>query len=250
MKRFVMSALIGVAVTFAGPVAAKNVVIHGSTTVANNVLLPHKGDIEKSSGHMLKVVANGSSRGVKAVANGKADLGMVSSPLDSVVAKINKKKPGSVDGNTLQAHKIGETKVAFIVHASNGVSSLSLEQVAGILTGAVTNWKDVGGKDAPIVVVAEDANGGIRTLVEKKLLSKKEMTPSKFKQVPNGSQVAKVVNQIPQSFGVSTPASVTGGAKTVKTDKDITQPLILVSKGNPAPELAAVIDAARNVSTN
>ena len=140
---------------------AGEVTVHGSTTVASNIMLPHKSDIEKQSGQSLKVVANGSSRGVLDLAAGSANMATISAPLETTLKKINKKKPGATAGMNLIAHRVGTTRVAFVVHPSNPVKSLTLAQIAGLMSGKIKNWKDLGGKDAPILVVMVDTGRSI-----------------------------------------------------------------------------------------
>ena len=140
---------------------AGEVTVHGSTTVASNIMLPHKSDIEMLSGQALKVVANGSSRGVLDPAAGSANMAMISAPLETTLKKINKKKPGATAGMSLIAHRVGTTRVAFVVHPSNPVKSLTLAQVADLMSGKIKNWKDLGGKDAPILVVMVDTGRSI-----------------------------------------------------------------------------------------
>src|ERR1700733_15735064 len=132
---------------------ARTVAIHGSTTVSAAVLVPHKDDIEKASGETLDIVANGSGRGLADLTAGKADMAMISAPLEAEAAAANAKTPGSVDPAKLVVHQIGEARVAFVVHPSNPVKELSLAQIAGILSGKISKWSEVGGADQPIVVV-------------------------------------------------------------------------------------------------
>ena len=223
---------------------AGTVTVHGSTTVANAVLLPHKSAIEQSSGQNLEIVANGSSRGLTDVANGKSTLGMISAPLDTVVAKVNKKKPGSIDGSALKGHPIGETRVAFVIHPTNTLKNLTLAQVADVLSGKVKNWSAVGGPDAPVVVIVETKGGGVRSMVEKNVLKGGEIAAAK-RELPNATQVVKVVSQVPQAIGIAASGSVTDAVHAIETDEQIVQPLLLISKGEPTPEAAKVIEAAR-----
>lgn len=227
------------------PAVAATIEIHGSTTVAGNVFTPHGAAIEKETGLTVKVVANGSSRGLKDLADGKAEIGMISAPLEDTVASANKKAPGSIDATGWKASRIGATKVAFVVHPGNPLGSLTVAQVAQILSGAVTDWKDVGGAAGAIVVVSETSGGGVRTLVEDELLSKKSISAATLKEVPNASQVGKIVSQVPTALGVSTPASAGDAVKTLTMDKPIEQPLYLVTKGDPSPEAAKLIAAAK-----
>ncbi len=226
------------------PAVAGTIELHGSTTVAGNVFTPHGAAIEKEIGSTLKIIANGSSRGLADLAAGKAEVGMISAPLEDTAAKINQKTPGAIDAGSLKAVQIGTTKVAFVVHPGNAVGSLTLDQVAQILSGTITDWKDVGGAAGPITVVAETSGGGVRTLVEDDLLGKKSIG-AKVKEVPNASQVGKIASQLPTAFGVASPTAAKDGAKILATDKPLEQPLYLVTKGDPSPDVAKLIAAAQ-----
>lgn len=207
--------------------------------------MPHEADIEAKSGQQLTIVSNGSSRGMADLVSGAADIGMISAPLESVAEKMNKKEPGSVDVAALQAHQIGEAKVAFTVHPSNSVKELTLAQIKDILNGTTKDWSDLGGAPGPILLVCEDSKGGLRAMVEGDLLDKAPFSAN-MRELPNGSQIPKVVAQIPQAFGVMSAALVDGSVAEVTTDSVISQPLILVTKGAPTPEMQAVIDAAKS----
>jgi len=246
LKRIVAGVLCAAGLAFAADAAT--VTVHGSTTVASNILTPHKGKIEQASGHSLKIVANGTGRGIADLVGGKADLAMISAPLPTVVAKANKKKPGSVDGSKLVAHQIGATRVAFAVHPSNPVKNLSLAQVGDIMAGKIKNWSEVGGPDKPIVIVSESKGGGVRSMVEKELLSGGELG-GQVRELPNAPQVVKVVAQVPNAIGIAIDATIDSSVMALSTDGSIEQPLILVSIGQPTAEQAQVIEAARQAGS-
>jgi phosphate transport system substrate-binding protein len=118
----------------------KKLVLTGSSTVA-----PLAGEIGKRfeqlhPGVRVDVQTGGSSRGVSDARQGLADIGLVSRPLNP-------------DENDLHAFPIANDGVTVIVHRDNPVAALTAAQVVDIYTGKITNWKDVGGKDAPITVV-------------------------------------------------------------------------------------------------
>jgi phosphate transport system substrate-binding protein len=147
--------------------AQPTVQISGSTTVHLNVFQPFKAQIETASGVKLEVIANSSPHGLNDLIAGRADVAMLSSPLTAVADKINQKQPGAVDKSTLKEFKIGESRVAFIVHPTNPVKSLTLPQLKETLAGNIMNWKEVGGPDAIIVVVAEASGGGFASPLRK-----------------------------------------------------------------------------------
>jgi phosphate transport system substrate-binding protein len=236
-------AALGALLVLASAAQAATIAIHGSTTVSGAVLVPHKADIEKASGETLDIVANGSGRGLADLVAGTANMAMISAPLATEVAAANAKTPGSIDPAKLVAHQIGAAQVAFVVHPSNPITTLTLAQVAGILSGKLTNWSQVGGTDQPIVVVAATRGDGVRSAVEGRLLDGASIL-SQARELPNASQIAQVTAQLPAAFGVTSAASVRPGVTVIKTDQPIGQPLILVTMGPATPDAMKVIDAA------
>jgi phosphate transport system substrate-binding protein len=114
-------------------------VITGSSTVAPLALEIAKMFEKSHPGVRIDVQTGGSSRGVADATQGLADIGLVSRAL----------KPEE----KLVAHTVALDGIAMIVHQQNKVAQLSPEQIVGIYTGKISNWKDVGGQDAKITVV-------------------------------------------------------------------------------------------------
>lgn len=119
---------------------AKKLVLTGSSTIA-----PLASEIAKRfelshPGVRIDVQTGGSSRGVADARSGLADIGMASREL--------KAEEGDLVGTAIARDGIG-----VIVHRDNPISMLSDQQIVQIYTGAVSNWKDVGGADAPITVI-------------------------------------------------------------------------------------------------
>src|SRR5262249_43111573 len=179
-----------------GAAAAEPISLNGSTTVMNALVGPKKAQIEADSGQQITVVGNGSQRGLADLMAGKAPIAMISAPLEEETKKINEKQPGAIDAARLKTYLVGETRVSFAVHPSNTVRSLSDAQLVDILTGKVKNWKDIGGADQPVVVVAAQPGDGVRSMVESKLLKGGQLAKD-TRAMPNATQIAKVVAQVP-----------------------------------------------------
>lgn len=91
----------------------------------------------------------GSGSGITAVLEGRCDIGLSSRALkDEEKAKGLKETTIALDG------------IAIIVNPSNAVSDLTVEQIAKIYTGEITNWKELGGKDSEIVLIGREARSG------------------------------------------------------------------------------------------
>lgn len=121
-------------------VAKDKLVITGSSTIAPLVAEIAKRFEAKHPGVRVDVQTGGSSRGINDARQGLADIGMASRALKTEEADLT-------------GWAVAKDGIAVIVHAENPVKELSKEQIIGIYTGKITNWKEVGGKNAPITVV-------------------------------------------------------------------------------------------------
>jgi phosphate transport system substrate-binding protein len=98
----------------------------------------------------LDIAAGGSVVGIEAVHEGTVDIGMASRVL----------KPEEAEG--IVQHQVAVDVIAVVVHASSPVVDLTLQQLRDIYLGNITNWRQVGGADRPIVVVVRGKNSGTR----------------------------------------------------------------------------------------
>ncbi|MFG6439809.1 phosphate ABC transporter substrate-binding protein [Roseateles sp. LKC17W] len=119
------------------------ITIVGSSTIAPLMSEIAKAFEKKNPGVRIDVQSGGTSRGVLDVRQGTAQIGMVSRALKADEQSELRRVLLALDGLSL------------IVHKSNPVKSLSKDQVVGIYSGKITNWRDVGGPDLPINVVSK-----------------------------------------------------------------------------------------------
>jgi len=121
--------------------AADEITYSGSSTIGMSVLQAGAiSEFEKSTGIKFGSVDTlGSGKGLQALLDGKVTLAGASRTLKQ--EEKNKKLLGTA---------IGYDAIAVFVHKNNSVKNLTKEQIKGIFTGKIKNWKEVGGKDAPI----------------------------------------------------------------------------------------------------
>lgn len=141
MKRFVVLFALFSMVSAPLALAAEELRYSGSSTIGTSILLAgaEEAFAKKSGIKFAAIDQPGSGKGIQALLDGKTPLAGASRPLKAEEKK--QKLIGTI---------IGYDAIAVFVHASNPVTNLSKEQLKGIFTGAITNWKEVGGKDAPI----------------------------------------------------------------------------------------------------
>ena len=216
--------------------------LSGSTTV-KGALEPKQSLLELAVGRSIEFSGNGTNAGLISLVSGAADVAMISTPLDEVARSINEKTPGRVDLASLSAAHIGEVRVIFIVNPHNQVRALSSAQLSDILLGKLANWKEVGGADAPILVVSL-ANGG--HLLQEQLLHGASVT-STARGVANATQIPVVVAQEPNAIGIISTVHARGQTSLVQTDANVVAPLFLVTKGAATGPAQKLVETARKL---
>ena len=176
----------------------------------------------------------GSGSGITAVQEGTCDIGLSSRAL-----KDEEKAAG------LKETVLAYDGIAIIVHPDNPVSDLSLEQIAKLYTGEITNWKDVGGNDAQVVLIGREAASGTRDGFES-ITDTKDACQYRQELTSTGD-VINTVSQNPDAIGYASLSAVgdsvkaltVGGVEaTEATVKDgtylVQRPFVLVTKEGTA----------------
>lgn len=180
----------------------------------------------------------GSSSGITAVSEGRCDIGLSSRALKDEEA-------ATLTGTTLALDGI-----AVIVNKNNPVSDLSLEQIAKIYTGEITNWSQVGGQDGEIVLIGREAGSGTRDGFES--ITETEDLCKYRQELTSTGDVIATVSQNPLAIGYASLSAVDddikaltvgGVAPTEATVQDgsyvIQRPFVLVTRtGEKLSEVA------------
>ena len=219
----------------------------GSTSMEKAIGALGEAFMEANSGVNFTYNPTGSGSGITAVSEGRCDIGLSSRALkDSEVA------------SGLVGTVLAYDGIAVIVNPANTVEDLDIETIAKIYTGEITNWSEVGGADAEIVLVGREAGSGTRSGFE-------ELTETvdkcKYRQeLTSTGDVITAVAQNPDAIGYASLASVKDSVKALKvagvtpseeTVKDgtylIQRPFVLVTK--EGVELSPVAQAFFDYAT-
>lgn len=224
---------------------ADPLIVQGSTTFNRRIMEPFEAEIEAQSKQEITVIPNRTMLGIIALLEGRAQMAMLSAPLESEIAKLKKAMPG-LAYDRLKAFEISSTRVAFIVHPSNPVRKATLEQMKKVLTGEITNWRTLGGKDEPIRIATVGGGGGVVTSIESDLLGGHPVHGPNILYVRTALQLVQVVEQERNSLGFAQLSlAKKKGLPEIVTDKPVGQTLSLITLGDPTPAMQAVIEAAR-----
>lgn len=124
--------------------------ISGSTSVGPLMEKIQEKYEEENSNVTLEIQQNGSGAGIKDVISGISEIGMSS-------RELKDEEKSQVEGTT-----IAYDGIALLVNPENKVKNISLEDVKKVYTGEITNWKELGGDDSPIVVISREEGSGTR----------------------------------------------------------------------------------------
>jgi len=216
--------------------------LHGAAALCA-ALQPHQTSIESQSGQKVTLVSKNAGLGLQDLLEGKTDLAMVTASIKGAAAGI-KADAAALSG--LQSAEVAADPILFVVHPSNSLDSLTLEQIKAILTGQITNWKEVGGKDAAIKVFGLANVNGPRIALNEQLLGETDLAKSAtIRQTPK--DITPIVAQVPEGFGFLGKSNFGPGVKVLKTDKPLAMAMLIVSKGEPTAGQKAVIAACKQV---
>jgi phosphate transport system substrate-binding protein len=231
-----------------GVARSDNLVLQGSTTFATGVAQPFAITMEAQTGHHLEIIPNKSSLGLLALFEHQADLAMISTTLEREMEILRRSNP-DLPLHRLKAFEIARTRAALVIHPDNPVRTARLRDIGKILTGEISNWKQLGGPDLPIRVVAVREGGGVLASVEARLLGTAHISAPDAIRVQVGTQIVRVVAQEPGAIGITQLAIVkSSSAVEMITDEPIEQVLSLVSLDDPSPAAVATIQALRRIA--
>ena len=187
----------------AGP-GADTVATDGSTSMSK--VIGALGEaFENDTGIKVTYNATGSGSGIQAVQEGRCDIGLSSRSL-----KAEEKAAGLTE--TLLAYD----GIAIIVHPDNPVSDLSLSEIADIYTGKLTNWSQLGGADAEIVLIGREANSGTRDGFES-ITGTKDACLYRQELSSNGDVITTVANN-PNAIGYASLATIKDSVRALSVE--------------------------------
>ncbi len=186
----VLMGMMMIAVIFGGvPVSAQNTIqIKGSDSEVNLVQRLAEVFMEKNPGVNISVTGGGSGTGIAALLNKTTDIANSSRDLEPKELDAFKKA-----GITPFRVVFATDAVSAIVHPSNPVARLTVQQLGKIFKGEITNWKEVGGKDEKISLYGRQSNSGTFVFFREYVL-KADYSP-KMKAMNGNSQIAEAIKR-------------------------------------------------------
>lgn len=235
--------------------------IKGSDTMVNLGQAWAEKYMEKNPGDFIAVTGGGSGTGFSSLISGTCDIAMSSRNIKEKEIALAKQK--GINPNEI---KVALDGLAVVVNPANPVSKLTLDQLAGIFTGKISDWKEVGGKDGKIVILSREVNSGTHVYFKEHVLrknnpnSKEEFAPSAL-MLSSSQAIADEVAQNSNAIGYYGMGYISSKQKPIMVAKDekaeyeapaienvingkypISRPLFLYTNGEPQGLVKKFID--------
>ncbi len=168
-KAFVVLTLLMFTASADGALNKNSIQIKGSDTMVNLGQAWAEKYMEYHSGDFVAVTGGGSGTGLSSLISGTCDIAMSSRNIKEKEIAIAQKK--GIEPNEI---KVALDGLAVVVNPSNPVRKLTMDQLSGIFTGRIANWKDLGGEDEKIVILSREVNSGTHVYFKEHVLRKND----------------------------------------------------------------------------
>ena len=176
----------------------------GSTSMEKVIGFLSEAYMEENSAVKVTYNPTGSGSGIKAVQAGSCDIGLASRDLKPEEATDLNGTVVAIDG------------IAMIVNKENPVKDLTIEQIAALYKGEITNWSEVGGLDAPVVLIGREAASGTRDGFES--ITDTEDACKYNQELTSTGDVVQTVSSNPNAIGYASLASVKDSVKLISVE--------------------------------
>jgi phosphate transport system substrate-binding protein len=251
MFNIIKKAVFGLTILFfmtGAAFAAQSIVIKGSTTVLPIAQAALEAYMKANKDVQISLSGAGSGDGIKALLDKTTDIANSSREIKQEEISL-----AATKGVKPVAHVVAYDALLPVVHPSNKVKDLSIDQLSQIYQGKITNWKEVGGADLKIVVISRDSSSGTFESWDHFIMKKAKVTPRAQMMASNGAIVTAIANNryaigylgmgyVNKSVKSLQVAGVTGSAQTVLSKKyPLARELYMYTNGEPAGEVAKFI---------
>ncbi len=209
-----------------GSTSADTLENKGSDTLVNLALAWAEAYMQAHPESRISVTGGGSGTGIAAMINGTVDIANASREMKQEEIDAAKK-----NGINPVEHTVAKDAIAVVVHPSNPVQGLTLQQISDIYTGKITNWQQVGGENRPIVLLSRESNSGtyVYFLEEVVRLGKKSdllFSPETL-LMPSSEGISTEIRQNPNAIGYDGLGYVTADQKMLGVAKDASSTFVL-----------------------
>jgi len=208
------------------PATAQIIENKGSDTLVNLALAWAEAYMGLHPEVSISVTGGGSGTGIAAMINGTVDIANASREM-----KAEEIAASQANGITPVEHTVAQDAIAVVVNPNNPVNKLTLQQISDIYMGRITNWREVGGFNRPIVLLSRESNSGTYVYFLENVVRLGQDNDWLFSPdtllMPSSEGISAEVRQNPNAIGYDGLGYVTSDQQVVAVAQDRNSPYVL-----------------------
>ncbi len=224
-------------------VAVQKVVIGTGATAAENIFFRIKEPLEKTGEPKLVIIVGGPVQAIKDL-----EIGMVEAAVSGVtfadwMTMLEKSGTATPNRKAYKSQVIGNDIIQVITNKDVGVTDLSKDQLAGIFSGKIKNWSEVGGPDTSITVLRNTISPGTQFVFQTQILNGEAYSPETIDLTSAGALKTRLKGT-PGAIALVTQGQIDEKVNVVAIPK-VERPITLITKGAPSDGLEKVLEYIR-----
>ena len=219
---------------------ASEIKISAGGAPADSIIKPITTPFEKATGDKINLIFGGATISFKVLDRGESEVMFAGSNFEELLAALKKEGYEVKDKSIYNVEIVGKSQIYVALNKDNPVTSLTKEQIKGIYTGKLQNWKDVGGNDDPIMPIISSQNPATLGAFKKLALDGEDYTKDNL-DIATFPEIANAIASNPNAIGFG-PHSLSGEGNKIPQTPDFSRPVISVTKGNPSAKVKRLLD--------
>ncbi len=222
---------------------AEEVKIGAGAAPTENVFNKIMAPMEKAIGLKVTLISNGPSEALKDLDKGAIDAATGGVSFPDWMAMMEKEGYAIGDKSVYKHRVIGKDIIKVIAHKDVAVKQLSKEQLKGLFTGKIANWKEVGGPDVPVVIIWGTKIPGTQSVFQKQALDGEAYTKN-VQEVGTAAEVKAKVTATPGAVGLA-PVTLVDATVCAPDVPEFGRPITLITRGEPSPAVVKMLEFIR-----
>lgn len=243
-KALSLLVLTGILTILAGNAEAEETVwACGGQATMSAFFLPAQDTFKKDTGITVEIRTSSTVQGILDVNAGDCDISGGTTPLTKVKENAAIRGKG-VNLSLFMEHSLGNMAILAFTHIQNPVKALSRDQLKGIFTGKITNWKAVGGEDREIIVVWGNTPG--QNTIFRNAIMDNEPVIENHVDVANYREIRQTVASMPGAIGINSEGFKSSVINT-PTIPPVVEAAYAYTKGEPSPKVQQFLKLIKEI---
>jgi phosphate transport system substrate-binding protein len=227
-------------VLFMGTCFAEEIKVSAGGAPADSIIKPVTPAFEKATGDKINLIFGGATISFKVFDRGDSEVVFAGSSFEDLLGSLKKEGFEVKDKSLYNVEVVGKSQIYLAINKDNPVKALSKDQIKGIYTGKIQNWKEVGGNDDPIMVIISTQNPATMGAFKKLALDGENYVADNL-DIATYPEITNAISSNPNAIGFGPYSLATEGNK-IPQIPEFVRPVIAVTKGKPSPKVKRFLD--------